>query len=76
MRRETDPFGARSASCKPSEVRRAFGIVPILVSALAHVDVCIVHNDGPRWRELTMADFQGRGEKSPCVAAASCAARR
>ena len=26
-------------------------------SALAHADVCIVHNDWPQWRDLTAADF-------------------
>jgi UDPglucose 6-dehydrogenase len=28
-----------------------------LASALAHADVCIVHNDWPQWRDLTAADF-------------------
>jgi len=30
-----------------------------LTSALAHADVCIVHNDWPQWRELRAADFAG-----------------
>ncbi len=44
----------------------AFGVVTLSVeavfflkSALAHADVCIVHNDWPRWRDLTAADFAG-----------------
>ena len=32
-------------------------------SALAHADVCIVHNDGPEWRDLTAADFVGMRRK-------------
>jgi len=30
-----------------------------LTSALAHADVCIVHNDWPQWQELRAADFAG-----------------
>src|SRR3970282_2882515 len=30
-----------------------------MASALAHADVCIVHNDWPEWRDLTAADFAG-----------------
>jgi UDPglucose 6-dehydrogenase len=34
-----------------------------LASALAHADVCIVHNDWPQWRDLTTADFVGMRRK-------------
>ena len=34
-----------------------------LKSALAHADVCIVHNDWPQWRDLTAADFSGMRRK-------------
>jgi len=30
-----------------------------MASALAHADVCIVHNDWPEWRDLTATDFAG-----------------
>ena len=32
-------------------------------SALAHADVCVVHNDGPQWRDLTAADFASMRRK-------------
>ena len=32
-------------------------------SALAHADVCIVHNDWPEWRDLTAANFAGMRRK-------------
>ena len=32
-------------------------------SALAHADVCIVHNDWPQWRDLTASDFAGMRRK-------------
>jgi UDPglucose 6-dehydrogenase len=33
-------------------------IAPNMESALAEADVCIVHNDWPQWRQLTVADFE------------------
>ena len=30
---------------------------PRVKSALAHADVCIVHNDWPQWGNLTAKDF-------------------
>ncbi len=38
-------------------------IAPDATSALAHADVCIVHNDWPQWRALTAADFSGMRRK-------------
>jgi UDPglucose 6-dehydrogenase len=32
-------------------------------SALAHADVCIVHNDWPQWRDLHASDFAGMRQK-------------
>ncbi|HEY7587757.1 MAG TPA: UDP-glucose/GDP-mannose dehydrogenase family protein [Thermoplasmata archaeon] len=32
-------------------------------SALAHADVCIVHNDWPQWRDLKASDFAGMRQK-------------
>lgn len=34
-----------------------------LHSALAHADLCIVHNDWPEWRDLTAADFASMKRK-------------
>ncbi len=34
-----------------------------LSSALAHADICIVHNDWPQWRDLTAEDFAGMRRK-------------
>jgi len=38
-------------------------IAPDVTSALAHADVCIVHNDWPQWRTLKAADFSGMRRK-------------
>ncbi|MEK6988075.1 MAG: hypothetical protein AABX97_08295 [Candidatus Thermoplasmatota archaeon] len=45
------------------QVRRAVRIEPYVSSALAHADVCIVHNDGPQWRELTPGNSSGMRRK-------------
>jgi UDP-glucose 6-dehydrogenase len=38
-------------------------IAPEVNSALAHADVCIVHNDWPHGRDLTAADFEAMRRK-------------
>ena len=38
-------------------------IAPTVASALAHADVCIVHNDWPEWRALKAKDFIGMRRK-------------
>src|SRR3990170_2219234 len=60
--------------CMPLRVCRTLGIA--LNSALAHADVCVVHNDWPQWRELTAADYSGMRRTSSSTAAGSCSARR
>ena len=37
----------------------AMEIARDLGSALAHADVCIVHNDWPQWKKLRAKDFVG-----------------
>ena len=49
------------APCMPLRVWRALGIA--LNSALAHADVCVVHNDWAPWRDLTAVDYSGMGRK-------------
>ena len=34
-------------------------LAPDVERALAHADVCIIHNDWPQWRALTSSDFAG-----------------
>ena len=38
-------------------------IAPDVANALAHADVCIVHNDWPQWRKLKAKDFAGMRRK-------------
>ncbi len=38
-------------------------VAPDIASALAHADVCIVHNDWPQWRKLRAKDFAGMRRK-------------
>ena len=38
-------------------------VAPDVRGALAHADICIVHNDWPQWRDLTAADFSGMNRK-------------
>ncbi len=54
-----DPL-AGEAFCR--EVPKA-EIAKDLTSALAHADVCIVHNDWPQWANLTAGDFAGMRRK-------------
>ncbi len=39
------------------------GVAPDLGSSPTRADMCIVHNDGPQWRDLTAADFAGMRRK-------------